>query len=428
MRERHRAIPIAMVLLVLALSRSAGAQGLSTGQSDMNRLLRPFGAAGTRLSFTGAVVRRDERYFVVQLSDKRILRLRVTPQTTAVKDGKAVDLDAYLVADMVQVEVVSDGKDYLDAARVTFVRDGTPMERADIAQHPEWRLGNSLTIPAVDPKNDDRRLSTVLQEPAPRDSGVTISRRGRNQSVDPSFRVDPSIQAVRERVKAFMEVLPNLIVTRDTNMFVSSSRPPQWSPNGHVTAEVRYENQQESYREIQVDGRLHHETPDADLGEFFQGLGKAWSGGESGGIVSCLFAPYAKGDFHFVRFDRVDDADVSVFDFFLSAPNSCVSIKHGSQIAYPASRGSLWISTKSNDILRVEIEASDIPIEFPTDRSEKRIDYHHIAIGSTGYLLPVQAYYFGCLRGTYYCWMNRMSFQNYREFHADSTIRFGELN
>jgi hypothetical protein len=39
----------------------------------------------------------------------------------------------------------------------------------------------------------------------------------------------------------------------------------------------------------------------------------------------------------------------------------------------------------------------------------------------------VQAYYFGCLRGTYYCWMNRMSFQNYREFHADSTIRFGEL-
>jgi hypothetical protein len=320
MRERHRPFPIAMILLVLALSHSAGAQGLSTGQPDMNRLLRPFGAAGTRLSFTGAVVRRDERYFVVQLSDKRILRLRVTPQTTAAKSGKAVDLDAYLVGDVVQVEVVSDGKDYLDAERVTFVRPGTPNERADIAQHPEWRLGNSLTIPAVDPNNDDRRLSTVLQEPAPRDSGITISRRG-NQPVYPNSRVDPSIQAVRDRVKAFMEVLPNLIVTRDTNMFVSSSRPPQWSPNGHVTAEVRYENQQESYREIQVDGQLHHETPDADLGEFFQGLGKAWSGGESGGIVSCLFAPYAKGDFHFARFDRVDDADVSVFDFSLGAPN-----------------------------------------------------------------------------------------------------------
>jgi hypothetical protein len=427
MRERRRVFPIAMVLLVLALSHSAGAQSLSPA-SDMNRLLRPFGAAGTRLTFTGAVVRRDERYFVVELSDKRILRLRITPQTTAAKSGKAVDLDAYLVGDVVQVEVVSDGKDYLDAERVTFVRPGTPNERADIAQHPEWRLGNSLTIPTVDPNNDDRRLSTVLQEPAPRDSDVAISRGGRNQPVYPSSRVDPSIQAVRDRVKAFMEVLPNLIVTRDTNMFVSSSRPPQWSPNGHVTAEVRYENQQESYREIQVDGQLHHETPDADLGEFFQGLGKAWSGGESGGIVSCLFSPYAKGDFHFVRFDHVDDADVSVFDFSLGAPNSCVSIKHGSQIAYPASRGSLWISTKSNDILRVEIEARDIPVEFPTDRSEKRIDYHHIAIGSAGYLLPVQAYYFGCLRGTYYCWMNRMSFQNYREFHADSTIRFGEPN
>jgi hypothetical protein len=444
MRERHRAFPMAILLLVLALSHSAGAQSLSTGRSDINRLLLPFGAAGTRFSFTGAVVRRDERYFVLQLGDKRILRLRITPQTTAAKGGKAVDLDAYLVADVVQVEALSDGKDYLDAARVTFVKAGTPQERADIVQHPEWRLGNFLAIPAVDPNNDDRRLRTVLREPAPRDSDSTILRPGRNQprELRPSgaraqapeelennaaVSVDPSIRAVRERVKAFMEVLPNLIVTRDTSMFVSSSRPPQWSPNGHVTAEVRYENQRESYREIQVDGQPHYETPEADLGEFFQGLGKAWSGGESGGIVSCLFSPYAKGDFHFVRFDRVDDADVSVFSFALGAPNSCVILKHGSQIAYPASRGSLWISTKSNDILRVEIEASDIPIEFPTDTSEKRIDYHHTEIGSTGYLLPVQAYYFGCLRGTYYCWMNRMSFQNYREFHADSTIRFDDL-
>jgi len=142
---------MAILLLVLALSHSAGAQSLSTGRSDINRLLLPFGAAGTRFSFTGAVVRRDERYFVLQLGDKRILRLRITPQTTATKGGKAVDLDAYLVADVVQVEALSDGKDYLDAARVTFVKAGTPQERADIVQHPEWRLGNFLAIPAVDP-------------------------------------------------------------------------------------------------------------------------------------------------------------------------------------------------------------------------------------------------------------------------------------
>jgi hypothetical protein len=422
MLERHRAAPGAIGLLVLALSHSAGAQ--SSPRPDINWLLRPFGAAGTRFSFTGAVVRRDERYFVILLGDKRILRLRITPQTTADKSGKAVDLDAYLVADVVQVEVVSDGRDYLDAARVRFVKAGTPKERADIVQHPEWRLGNSVGIPVVDPNNDDRKLSVVLREDLKNTTAGSIDP---SFPVDPSIRVDPTIQAVRERVNAFMEVLPNLIVTRDTSMFVSSSKPAQWSPNGHVVAEVRYEDQRESYREIKVDGQPHNDAPEADLGEFFQGLGKAWSGGESGGIVACLFSTYAKGDFNFARFDHVDDADVSVFSFALRAPNSCVSIQHGSEMAYPAARGSLWISTKSHDILRVEIEASDIPIEFPTDRSEKRIDYHHIEVGSTGYLLPVQAYYFGCLRGTYYCWMNRMNFQNYREFHADSTIRFGDL-
>jgi hypothetical protein len=435
MIERRRAFPTAIGLLVLAVSQSAGAQSLSAPRSDINWLLRPFGAAGTRFSFTGAVVRRDERHFVVQLGDKRILRLRINPQTTATKGGRAVNLDAFLVADVVQIEVLSDGKDYLDAARVTFVKPGTPELRADIVQHPEWRLGNSLRTPVVDPNDDDRRLTTVLQESTPRDADVTTSPRGRprgtrGQTPDDAAPglLDPSIRAVRERVKAFIDVLPNLLVTRDTSMFLSSSRPPQWSPNGHVIAEVRYENQRESYREIQVDGQPHHEIPEADLGEFFQRLGMAWSGGESGGIVSCLFSPYAKADFGFVRFDHLDDAEVSVFNFALGTPNSCVSLKHGSQIAYPASRGSLWISTKSNDILRVEIEAHDIPIEFPTDRSEKRIDYHHIEVGSTRYLLPVKAYYFGCLRGTYYCWMNRMSFQNYREFHADSTISFGELN
>src|ERR1700674_6034058 len=99
MTERHRAFPRAIGLLVLALSHPAGAQNLSAPGSDINRLLRPFGAAGTRFSFTGAVVRRDERFFVVQLEDKRILRLRITPNTTANKGGKAVALDAYLVAD-----------------------------------------------------------------------------------------------------------------------------------------------------------------------------------------------------------------------------------------------------------------------------------------------------------------------------------------
>ena len=147
------------------------------------------------------------------------------------------------MADVVQVEVLSDGKDYLDAARVTFVKAGTPEERADIIQHPEWSLENSLALPAVDPNNDDRRLSTVLQEPPPRDSDITILRRGRNQlrEVPPSgmraqtpedvedtavVPIDPTIRAVRKRVKAFMEVLPNLIVKKDTSMFVSFSRPP----------------------------------------------------------------------------------------------------------------------------------------------------------------------------------------------------------
>src|SRR6201988_4583352 len=89
MIKRQRGFPRAIGLLVLVLSHSAGAQSFSTPRSDINWLLRPFGAAGTRFSFTGAVVRRDEPYFVVQLADKRILRLRITPQTAADKGGKA---------------------------------------------------------------------------------------------------------------------------------------------------------------------------------------------------------------------------------------------------------------------------------------------------------------------------------------------------
>jgi hypothetical protein len=77
-------------------------------------------------------------------------------------------------------------------------------------------------------------------------------------------------------------------------------------------------------------------------------------------------------------------------------------------------------------VIRLELEATDIPAEFPYDRAERRIYYGRVKIGSAYYQMPISAYWFGCYRATYDCWMNRIEFHDYGQFKTDSTIRFEE--
>src|SRR6266849_5031729 len=89
-----------LLFVTLAVAQSNAPANPSTS----HRVLRPFGEAGSKIVVTGFVVRRDDKYFAVQLADMRILRLRIGPETKGHTNGRTVDLDTYRLGDVVRVD------------------------------------------------------------------------------------------------------------------------------------------------------------------------------------------------------------------------------------------------------------------------------------------------------------------------------------
>ena len=118
------------------------------------------------------------------------------------------------------------------------------------------------------------------------------------------------------------------------------------------------------------------------------------------------------------------DLPARVYDFEVRQENSHWNIQSDFQKITPGYTGSVWIEPASGRVLRMEMQAVDLPPEFPMDQVETAVDYAFLPIGAAAVLLPVHAENLGCQRGTDYCSRNVIDFRNYRKYVADSTVKF----
>ena len=84
------------------------------------------------------------------------------------------------------------------------------------------------------------------------------------------------------------------------------------------------------------------------------------------------------------------------------------------------------VRAQTGEVLHVELGATEIPAAFPLDRAERSVDFRTVRIADTEYLLPATAFWFGCFRNSYSCFLNRIDFRDYRRFQADSTLLVGK--
>ena len=210
-------------------------------------------------------------------------------------------------------------------------------------------------------------------------------------------------------------------------MFKSISKPVKWIPEEFVTAEVAYEDDGESYSDLHVGGKRLANAPAAADAAYMRSLDKAWSTGDFKTISHCVFSELPDSDFRKAGTEDFHGERLVRYEFAGPRSSSCIGVNFKSQITYPAYNGSMKVRARTGEILHVEMEASGIPAAFPLDRAERSIDFESVRIGSAQYLLPATAYWFGCFRSSYSCFLNRIDFRDYRRFEADSKVSFGNL-
>lgn len=371
-----------------------------------------------RVTFEGVLARADRETLSIELHDERVIRFQITEKTQYTPEGSDQSLSAFHIGDFVEVraDVKPDG--YYVARMVRYIRKPTLAEQAEVLQSPEmnYRVEDNVIGDAPEDNPLETRKLSLVSKPAP-----LIALPGK--ATDPNGG-DDLIASLRAVVNENFDSLPNFRAKEITSMFHSTSKSIKWVPNGVLSAEIAYEGDRESYSDIQLDGKHPADAPLRATPEYMRSFHNAWSTGDFEGIAHCVFAGLADTDFRRTGIEHQPDGDFAVYEFTGGRASTCVAVRSASQVAYPSYRGSLKVNIATKQLTHIELEATGLPSAFPLDRAERSVDFGLVRIGAADYLLPATAYWFGCYRNSYSCFLNRVDFRDYRRFSSDSVIRF----
>ncbi len=376
-------------------------------------------------TYHGVVRKLEGSSMDLELEDTRFLIIDFSNV-----DSKPPDMR---VGDGLEVSATEDKDGRFHATSIQFDREIAKVinENDEIAvQREEGRTGPPPTIlvrPDASSNGDDGppvlkhgKPAPHASEPIPDDAPGPSSRV--NLEAEPGRPTAGGaahlalVEKAREVAATFLEGLPNYVVQESATRYFSETRQPSWNVIDIVSAEVVFEEHQESYRNIQINGKPSKKPPEES---------GAWSTGEFGTILGSLFSGYTDAAFKYAQDDTISHRSASVFDFKVLRVRSNWRILMSGQYILPAYRGSVWIDKQTGDVLRLEMQARDIPEKFPEVSIETAVDYDSIRLGTPEqFLLPVHSEILSCLRGSNECERNVIEFRNYHKFTGESNIEF----
>ena len=177
-----------------------------------------------------------------------------------------------------------------------------------------------------------------------------------------------------------------------------------------------YEGGHERYQNITVGGKK--------TGKNMEDIGGTTSTGEFATIMKGLLSPGSPAQFKYFRTSSSSRHDAAIYDFKVALRNSDWQIRVGGQNLRPAYSGSVWIDKGTGHVFRIEMQADNIPQDFPFDSVQSAVDYDKVKLGTSSFLLPIHAENLACQRGTTICSKNAIDFRNYHKYSGESTITF----
>ena len=305
--------------------------------------------------------------------------------------------------------------------------DGRPDARYPLSRPPVAGRGRQAGGPATRHAAGDSTPTTSRSEAGPKLAKADAKDDGLIMEPDPAAvaaaaqkgqksNAPELVQKSTNWVNSFAEDLPNFVCQQSTTRYVQQSKEQGWQAVDVVGAQIVYEDGRESYRSITIGGRPTNKS--------MLELGGSTSTGEFASTLRSLFSPASQAMFKLYQTTRFADSDATIFDFKVALRNTNWTINTGGQSLRPAYSGSVWIDRYSGEVRRIEMQADNIPGDFPMDSIEWAVEYGRVSLGTATYLLPTHAENLGCQRGSSTCMKNTIDFRNYHKFSGSSTVTF----
>jgi len=396
-------------------------------------------AGQTATTLTGTLRQISDDRIVLETANKALVNIALGITTKYYRgstSGAMIVSADFHPGDHLSIEAMRDDKGTYQAKALSLVKPATPAERAAAERPvgdpggngpPELRRG----IPSNNAVESESRpgilasdVNGVTRAPAPPETGPDADGAFIVDTDSGRYRIsrsgDEVIDDAREAALRYSQTLPNFIVKQNTTRLESNSLKggeTSWRTYDTVTADVVSEKGYETYRNILINGK----APKDDISKT-----GAWSTGEYSNVLLDILATDSHADFHNKRSTTISNRAAWRYDFTIEKENSHWRVSTNKGSYEPGYTGAIWFDKASSRALRIELDAGNMPPDFPLDDVQSAIDYDFVRIGDGEFLLPVHAESLSCERGTKYCSRNVIDFRNYRKFTADSSITFGD--
>jgi VWFA-related protein len=223
------------------------------------------------------------------------------------------------------------------------------------------------------------------------------------------------LQAVCEFALSLRWKLPNVICEEERYRYLEGESGGE-AQRSKVTANLRFENGQENFSEIRIDGRPLPSWTAIDSG--------LWSEGEFGSDLLAVFLPQSATQFKFAKEATFRSTAVLVFDFKVQRKNNQLwRVNNLGATTFPGYHGRLWIKKSTFQLMRLERQADDIEAKFPLKQVSTVIDYGDIELADrSDFVLPLRAVEVGCGDGDTTCWHDELTFKHWHKFAARARI------
>lgn len=233
------------------------------------------------------------------------------------------------------------------------------------------------------------------------------------------------IDEVRAYALDYSKSLPDFICTQVTRRFLapppgtrfggSADSEPSWQSQDTLTIRLSYFEQKEDYKPILVNNRITNQD--------YKSLGGSLVSGDFGSMMKEIFEPSSQARFEWDHWGTLRSKLAMAFAYHVEQARSQWHITYGAQLdIVPAYHGLVYVDPKSHEVVRVTLEAENLPAGFPVKMAQTILDYDSADIAGHRFLLPIKD--LTLMRADDYLSKNETEFRMYRKYSAESELKF----
>jgi hypothetical protein len=223
------------------------------------------------------------------------------------------------------------------------------------------------------------------------------------------------IEEVREYALSYSKNLPNFLCTQVTRRYYDQSGTEFWQMQDTLTTRLSFFEGKETYQLVMINNRSTTQS--------YASLGGATSTGEFGSMLQQLFEAKTEATFQWLRWATLRGHRAHVYSYHVPQSNSQWHLSYErNQDMIVAYTGLVYVDRDTGMILKVTLDAENVPQSFPISQASSAVDYDYVKIGDQTHLLPLKGEVH--MRTSKVLTRNLVEFHLYRKFGADTSITF----